>query len=158
MEVKMPDTAGDLEALQSRIKRLESKTGWLTFFLFLWAGLTAAFAVSLLMTPPKRTISAQGFVLRDAAGRTRAVFGMGSAGNVTLALTDEAGVARASLAVASDGAPSLTLDDKEGARAVLGAMRLNTPGTWPGERAVQRRHASSLVLLHPAERVFWAAP
>ena len=153
-----PDASVELEILQGKIRRLESRTGWLTFGLFVWAGLTMALAVALFLTPPKRIVTARAFLLEDAAGRTRAVLGMGSGGNVSLALTDDVGTPRASLAVAPDGAPSLTLDDREGARAVLGSMRLNSPGTWPGERTVQRRRASSLVLLHPAERVFWSAP
>jgi len=153
-----PDAAADLEALQARIGRLESKSRWLTFLVLAWAGATVAFAAAWLLTPPKTLLTARAFLLQDAGGKTRAVLGLASGGNVSLALTDDAGVPRATLAVAADGSPSLTLDDKEGARAVLGAMRLNTPGTWPGERTVHNRRASSLVLLHPAERVFWAAP
>ena len=74
----------------------------------------AAVSVALMGQLPmkNRSVEAQRFVLRDAAGKARGGFIM-DADRPKLVLFDNSGKARAGLSLATDGSPSLTLHDGE---------------------------------------------
>ncbi len=79
----------------------------------------AASAVGAAAAP--KMITAQKFMLVDANGKTRGVFGLTSRGVAQVAVFDGSGALRAGLGVASNGGPSLGIFGKDGkARAEVG--------------------------------------
>jgi len=106
-----PETPNILTVLE-RLDRLERQNRRLKR-----AGLLVLTAVGALLlmgqaTPKSRTIEAEKFVLKDPAGKTRAVLSMIFDGP-HLALNDLDGNPRVDLAV-RDGAPTLTMLDAKG--------------------------------------------
>ena len=153
-----PDAEAEIESLRTEIRRLKGRAGALTIGVFAVMGMVVASLILTWSAPPERYVSARGFLLKDASGRTRAVLGVSSGGTASLTVTDDAGAARAALSVDAEGSPALVLDSHDGARAVVGAQRLRAPGQYPGERRVERRNAASIVLIDSARTVFWSAP
>ena len=71
----------------------------------------------------QRTVEAENFVVRDAAGRRRAKFGMSQDGGVRLRLFDHDGVCCGSLGVTPQDCACLHLHDRQGVlRAGLGVF------------------------------------
>jgi len=71
----------------------------------------------------QRTVEAENFVVRDAAGRRRAKFGMSQDGGVRLRLFDQDGVCCGSLGVTPQDCACLHLHDRQGVlRAGLGVF------------------------------------
>ncbi len=101
----------------------------------------------------KSILTGRSLGFHDSDGATRAALGKKDESWV-LQLAD-AHRGRAQLAVGSDGAPSLKFSDETGiVRAALGHTSLTTTLTG----AIERRPASSLVLLDKDGTVVWKAP
>ena len=122
--------------------------------------------------PRARIVEAEGFVLKDAAGKVRAELA-GDNHLTRLRLNDENGEGRAVLTVAKDG-PRLNLYDENGeVRAILTVAkdgpRLNLYDEDGKSRAIlavfKARHAAAgprekagLVLFGEDEKAVWSAP
>ena len=114
-----------LEREQAAVKRLGRR---LLIVFGLFAGTVA---LAWIFSNPTRTsfapadgkvIRANGFVLEDDQGRTRAALGFSEDGP-SLALSDEKGKPRAGLAMAKDGPGLALLDEKGEIRAVLTVLK-----------------------------------
>ncbi len=126
----------DMQTVLERLARVEARGRRLAR---LAAALLIAAGAALVMgqvSPKARTLEAEGFFLRDAGGKVRAVLGIladgspglalhGADGTPRLGLTvtargphvvlyDEEGKARAGLTVGPDGSAALGLYDKDG--------------------------------------------
>ena len=132
----------DLQAVLEPLEKLERQNRRLKR-----AGLLALTAVGALLlmgqaTPKSRTIEAEKFVLKDSAGKTRAVLSM-ILDEPGLAIYDEKGIKRADLFVTPNG-PGLALYNEAGTlqtaltayKGVNGLLSYNhdgTPSTVLGE-------------------------
>jgi hypothetical protein len=149
----------DALAIEERLNRLEKENKRLRLLalgVVVLAGgsllLAAATGVRALVARPGRIVEAEGFVLRDASGKTRAALVM-TAAWPGLALDDASGKPGAALQDLAGG-PSLTLQDSQGFQAVIGHAALHTPST--GEQSTTS--AASIHLFDKAGNVIWAAP
>jgi hypothetical protein len=157
----------DLAAVVQRVERVEQQNQRLK-----GAGILVVLlgCVGLLMgqaQPRSRTVEAEAFVLRDAAGKARAGLEMAPDGAVTLALYDQAGAGRVAVRVKADGSPDVTLIDQAArARAVLRVEPAGSPGLVLFDDAGKPRAtlyvvaegSANLQLSDKNERVFWRVP
>jgi hypothetical protein len=104
-----------LAAVERRAARIARAAGVLAVLLAS-ATVLAGVAVSRERRLPATTDSLEGrqIVLRDAAGKTRAVLGIRPDGSVGLVMNDDHAIPRAMLGLGSDGEPALGLSDRGG--------------------------------------------
>jgi hypothetical protein len=153
-----PDVETELQSLRAQIAGLRRRSALLTIGIAAALGVAVATWIVLANAPPPTYVSARGFLVKDASGKTRAVLGVASNGSASLAITDDAGAPRASLNVDGAGSPQLALTTRDGASALVGAQRLEHPGQFPGERQIENRNAASIVVSDAARGVFWSVP
>ena len=110
-----PDLAQRVEKLEKANRRLE------------FAGVLALTLVGCLLllgaASPKRTVSAEEFILRDEDGDLRVSLHMTASGPA-LSLFDANGKVRAVLAMGADGPMLLLADANEVSRALLGVLEV----------------------------------
>lgn len=97
-----------------RLKKLERqnrrfKLAGITVLVLAAAGLMMGLA-----SPKDQQVEAERFVVRDASGKVRALFGVTPNGDTLLALSDQNGTMRVGLFAYPDGVSSLTFADKNG--------------------------------------------
>lgn len=157
----------ELAAVVQRVARIERQNRRLK-----GAGILAALlgCAGLLMgqsLPKSRTVEAEAFVLRDAAGKAHAGLQLTPDGSVALALYDQAGTGRVAVRVKADGSPDVTLTDaKARTRLVLrvepagspGLVLLDEAGTPRATLYVVADGSANLQLSDKNERVFWRVP
>ena len=91
----------------------------------------------------------------DGQRRSRVVLNMLGNGYTSLSFSDAAGRLRAALDLEPNGSPSLILyDENRRSRAILGQTELESQKTT----ALEKRRASSLLLLDENGTVIWRAP
>jgi hypothetical protein len=115
------------DALLYRVERLERQNRFqrrvASLLVILFGGL-----VLMGQTTPSRTLESNSFVLKDAAGRTRAALRLDSAGTVQLVLADQTERTHAQLSVANNGNANLALNDSKGiVRVGLAVLPDGTP-------------------------------
>lgn len=100
-------------------------------------------------------VQARRFVLRDGAGRVRAMWGTTDDGSAQLVLQDHDGRPRARLSVLHDGSPGLALVDPDGrARAVLGLLPDETISLVLADRQGRSRAVLGLTAREASSLVF----
>ncbi|HWP57860.1 MAG TPA: hypothetical protein VNL14_08235 [Candidatus Acidoferrales bacterium] len=117
----------ELDALSSRVKKLERQN---RSHRRATALLLVIFGTALIMgqAAPSRVVESNSFVLKDAAGKTRAALTLDSAGAVQLVLADQSERIHAQLSVANNGAAHLSLKDNKGiVRVGLAVLQDGTP-------------------------------
>lgn len=89
-------------------------------------GIIAVLALIMLIgatQPGERTVEAKAFVVKDRAGKVRAVLGVvGDSGSPSLVFYDHEANANVILHLGQDGAPGLSLYDKDRVRVELGTV------------------------------------
>jgi len=153
-----PDVETELQSLRAEISGLRRRSALLTLGVATALGVSVATWIVLGNAPPPAYVTARGFLVKDASGKTRAVLGVASNGSASLAVTDDAGAPRAALSVDGEGSPQLALSTKDGASTLVGSQRLEHPGQFPGEREVERRNAASIVISDASHGVYWSVP
>lgn len=131
-----------MEALVRRIDRLERETRWWKRATGL--GLVLLAAMGVLGQAPglgtAKTLDAERFNLRDAAGNLRGVLGSSADGATSLLLYGPPGVHQAGLAVMPDGSASLFLGNPAGRTVTeLTLYRDGTPTLVFRDRAGKTR-------------------
>jgi hypothetical protein len=106
-------------------------------------GLAAGFAMGQTRPARPGVVEAEGFVLRDARGRTRAHLSLIADGSVALGLANQSGDSRAALVVGVDGTPQLALQDANGKTRVIIGMQ-------PGGVGIRLQDATG--------KVVWSTP
>ena len=114
--------------VQKRIESLERER-WLYLALGLFgalAGLAGAGMAVFKGGPSGSTISAQSFVVRDTAGKTRGTFGLNQAGEPFLTLYSATNTPQAEMSVGATGKARIMMFDTQGKpRHVLGFSNLD---------------------------------
>lgn len=105
--------------------------------------LAAGFAMGQTRPGRSAVVEAEGFVLRDSRGRTRAHLSLIADGSVALGLANQSGDTRVALVVGVDGAPQLTLQDADGKTRVIIGMQ-------PGGVGIRLQDATG--------KVVWSTP
>jgi hypothetical protein len=153
-----PDVETELQSLHAQIAGLKRRSALLTIGIAASLGVAVATWIVLGNAPPPEYVSARAFLVKDAAGKTRAVLGVASNGSASLAITDDAGGPRASMSVDGAGSPQLALTTRDGASTLMGSQRLEHPGQFPGERDIERRNAASIVVSDATRNIYWSVP
>ena len=153
-----PDVETEFQSLRAEIAGLKRRSALLTIGIAAALGVAVATWIVLANAPPPAYVTARGFLVKDAAGKTRAVLGVASNGSASLALTDDGGAPRASLSVDGEGSPQLALTTRDGASTLVGSQRLEHPGQFPGEREIEHRNAASVVVSDAAHGFYWSVP
>jgi hypothetical protein len=157
----------DLAAVVQRVERVEQQNRRLKSAVILVLLLGCAGVLMGQAQPRSRTVEAEAFVLRDAAGKARAGLEMAPDGSVALALYDQAGASRAAVRVKADGSPDVTLIDQAARiRAVLRVEPTGSPGLVLFDETGKPRAtlyvvadgSANLQLSDKNERVFWRVP
>jgi len=118
----------DLAAVVARLEQVERDNRRLRrvgvmLVLIVASGLLMGQAV-----PPRRTVEAERFLVRNAQGKIRAELGIFEKGVTRLRLLDTDGNARAILAVTDEGLPALAFVDRGQARLLVAADQDGTAG------------------------------
>lgn len=153
-----PDVETELQSLRAQIAGLKRRSALLTIGFAASLGVAVATWIVVGNAPPPAYVSARGFLVKDASGKTRAVLGVASNGSASLAITDDAGSPRAALSVDGAGSPQLALTTRDGASTLVGSQKLEHPGQFPGEREIEHRNAASIVVSDAARKIYWAVP
>lgn len=153
-----PDVETELQSLRAEIAGLRRRSALLTIGIAAALGVSVATWTVLGNQPAPVYVTARGFLVKDAGGKTRAVLGVASNGSASLAVTDDAGAPRAVLSVDGEGSPQLALRTKDGASTLIGSQRLEHPGQFPGEREIEHRNAASVVVSDASRGLYWSVP
>jgi hypothetical protein len=153
-----PDVETELQSLRTQIAGLKRRSALLTIGIATSLGVAVATWIVLGNAPPPAYVSARAFLVKDAAGKTRAVLGVASNGSASLAITDDGGSPHLSMSVDGGGSPQLALTTKDGGSTLIGSQRLEHPGQFPGEREIERRNAASIVVSDAGHNLFWSVP
>lgn len=153
-----PDVETELQSLRAQIAGLKRRSALLTIGIAATLGIAVASWVMVANAPPPNYVSARGFLVKDASGKTRAVLGVASNGSASLAITDDGGGPRASLSVDGAGSPQLALTTRDGASTLIGSQKLEHPGQFPGEREIEHRNAASIVVSDATRQLYWSVP
>lgn len=106
-------------------------------------GVAAGVAMGQTLPGRPAVVEAEGFVLRDSRGRTRAQLSLLADGSVVLVLANQSGESRMALVVGVDGAPQLSLRDADGKSRVM-------IGMLPGGMGIRLQDATG--------KVIWSTP
>jgi hypothetical protein len=151
-----------LQNLSDQLKKLEGENRWIKR-IGLASFILAACVFFMGQAPPPRTLEAESFVLRDAAGRMRASLKMLS-DEPSLTLYDADGGRRIELQKSADQAGLLFLDDRGKVRAALGMIgdrpRLTLSDNGGAERVIfgVEPSGSRLALFDANGNTIWWAP
>ena len=124
----MTDHAPDLATLVARLEQVERENRRLRRAGVMIVLLAVAGLLMGQASPPRRTVEAERFLVRDSQGRIRAELGVFEKGVTRLRLLDTVGNARAILAVTEEGLPALALLDRGQARLMVTADHEGTAG------------------------------
>jgi hypothetical protein len=117
-----------LEQLASRIAQLEQRLRTVALFLL---GVIVFAAVNFVIwqaRPKDVNVAAEGFVLRNSDGKTRATLSVRSDGTPGLAMLDAGDKIRAMLSLSTDGSAGLMMNDGDGVpRLLLSVLPNGTP-------------------------------
>jgi hypothetical protein len=127
-----------LGALLTRIERLETANARLrtlvmvAFAFFAVVGFTAAASSGPITVRGSNgqtaRITADAIAFADSSGKTRARFGLSSAGNALLSMLDSTGTERTYVGRFTDGSYGVSLSDRQGReRAYLGLSSADNP-------------------------------
>jgi hypothetical protein len=129
-----------LENLARRLARLERENRWLKRIGTLLTVGAAAGVLMGQMPTTTATVESQRFVVRDAAGQTRAVLGATADGSI-FEMYDKDGERRAAMGIATDGSATLSLLPKGEKGGVWVSAR---PYGWSNLQVFDRGGASRL--------------
>jgi hypothetical protein len=131
-----------METLARRVERLEREIRWWKRAAGLGGVIVVAAALLGQAAPlgPVKTLEAERFNVRDAAGNLRGMFATGGDGATSLLLYNGAGVHQAGLAVMPDGSASVFLANPAGRTVTeLTLYRDGTPSLVFRDRAGKTR-------------------
>lgn len=130
----------DLAPVLERLKAVERQNRRLKVAGVVVLLLAAAGLVMAQASPTSRTVEAEAFVLRDAAGTTRAAWASSPEGGAALTFFDQAGKPRVQVRVERDGAPGVLLFDQAGyGRGMMRADRDGVPELTLTDQAARTR-------------------